>query len=1243
MYFSLCITFGYAVNLNDHVEHDVLFCFKYRATNNLNNYTKKYDRNVKPDIVLAENFHILLCIMYSVIYKNIFFVLIIAFCVINRLYAQYPVINEVMPANGSIITDEDGDYSDWIEIYNPTAATINLKGYTLSDDTDEPAKWSFPAVELASHDFMLVFASGKDRRIWANQWETIIDRGDQWKYRPGNSEPPAGWNLAGFNDDSWKSGPSGFGYGDGDDETEIDPVLSIYIRKEFTINNISEISTAILHMVYDDAFVAYINGIEVARANIGVPGVPPAFDQESANSHEASGVPERFLVNDFPSILTSGTNALAIQVHNVSSTSSDMSAIPYLTLGKVLENPTGDHISPDLQLATPRLHTNFKVSNTGEHLLMDTADGGVVSLLNLGKFALDVSYGCYPDGSESFYYFNNPTPGYTNSPEYFLDVASPVNYSLKGGFYQSGVNITLTHTIPSAEIHYTTDGSIPGKQSPVYNGPVSINETTVLRTRAFVENMLPGEVGNQTFFIKESFILPVISLATNPENLWDEDTGIYVEGPNAEPGDPHFGANYWQDWERPVHIEYFEPDGKLGFSMDCGVKIYGAWSRARPQKSMAFYARSKYGYDEIAYPLFKDKDINSFQSFVLRNSGNDWNDTMMRDPLMTGLIRGEDIDVQAYQPAILFMNGEYWGLLNIREKISEHFIAENHPVDPSNLDVLESNIQVIHGDALNYREFIDFLEANNMGKEENYQEVQKFIEVDNFITYQVAQIYFDNKDWPGNNIKYWRPRLPGGKWRWILYDTDFGFCMYESNAYSYNTLAFALDPDGPDWPNPPWSTFVLRKLCENQNFRNRFINRFADYLNSIFLPDVVDATIRQMEEVIEPEMGRHFDRWGGSLNYWHNRINSMINFSEERPEYLRDYIQSQFNLTGTYVLNCTTDPPAGGKIRVNTNIFSGLISRGVYFNSIPVTISAIPSPGYRFTGWDGASSEKKATITMAPAQNVSLTAKFVKDENFRFPVVINEINYNSSQNYNPGDWFELYNNGDTPVDLSGWKFSDADAKNTFIFPAKTVIESGGYLVVCENLKDFEQLFSDVTNVTGNFNFGLANEGEYIQLTDSRDVVIDSLTFDDKAPWPVEADGSGSTLSLRNPIFDNARADNWLASGIPGTPGKRNDIFDGSDESVAHEIPRSYSLYQNYPNPFNPSTTIAFDLPESARIRLEIFDILGRKIDVLFDGMIPAGRHQIVWQPRNTVASGIYFYRLTNFRDYTKSRKMLFIR
>ena len=229
------------------------------------------------------------------------------------------------------------------------------------------------------------------------------------------------------------------------------------------------------------------------------------------------------------------------------------------------------------------------------------------------------------------------------------------------------------------------------------------------------------------------------------------------------------------------------------------------------------YARKEYGKGSFDYKVFKDKPIEKFEALVLRNGGNDWGQAMMRDGLTSTLIRDMDIDRQAFQPAVIYLNGEYWGIQDIREKINSDYLAENHFVNPDNVNLLVSNATVVEGSNTSYTQIITYLNSNTLESDQNYQQVKSKIDINNYIQYQLTQVYIDNRDWPGNNIKFWNTNDPGSLWRWILYDTDFGFGYKGATAYTYNTLDFALVPDGPTGPNRPWATLLFRRMSPIQD------------------------------------------------------------------------------------------------------------------------------------------------------------------------------------------------------------------------------------------------------------------------------------------------------------------------------------------------------------------------------------------------------------------------------------------
>ncbi|NUO02983.1 MAG: CotH kinase family protein, partial [Saprospiraceae bacterium] len=349
-----------------------------------------------------------------------------------------------------------------------------------------------------------------------------------------------------------------------------------------------------------------------------------------------------------------------------------------------------------------------------------------------------------------------------------------LDFSVPGGFYNSTLEVALSS--PGAEIYYSLDGSMPTQRSQRYQKPIAIRRTTVLRAVAYRGDTRSRFAG-QTYFIGEpQSTFPVISLAVTPALLFDAQRGLFMQGSIVDSLWNKPNANFWTRREVPMHVEFFETDGSCVYNSLSGMRLFGGMSRLFPQKSLAIIAREGYGEDRIRHPVFGKKGPKSFKSLVLRNSGSDWGKTHFRDAFMTSLLDGWDIEKQAYRPAQVYINGKYWGIYNLREKINRYFIASHSDVDKDSIDFLEHRNNLRRGSRQHYSRLLKYLAAHDLSIAENFSWVERQMDVDNFLNYQVAQIYFDNQD-AGGNIKYWRPRTPTGRWRWILYDTDWGFSL----------------------------------------------------------------------------------------------------------------------------------------------------------------------------------------------------------------------------------------------------------------------------------------------------------------------------------------------------------------------------------------------------------------------------------------------------------------------------------
>ena len=1170
------------------------------------------------------------------IFSSFLFFLSFGFC-------QTVQLNEIVASNSSTLFDEDGDTPDWIEIHNPTETPIDLFDFSISDDPNDLSKWLFPSINIGANEFLIVFASDKNRKDIVLEWDGIIDWGDEWSFWIGDSEPISDWELTGTDISFWEIGNSGFGYGDNDDNTQTGQVISVYIKKEFIVEDPSIVLKALFHIDYDDGYVSYLNGVEFSRKNLGQPGTTTFYNTTTSGLHEAEiyagGFPEKVEI-DLSSIpLVSGTNTLAVEVHNYSANSSDLSCIPFLTLGYSVITDTNSVPNQLLNLPNSYLHTNFRISSNGETLLLSNQNEIIIDSITVGEINTDMSFGRRLEGN-SWALFNTPTPGTSNTYPPFSGLLATPEFSIETGFYeQSQIPIEITTSDDLATIHYTLDGRIPTISDDIYTSPIIINSNTVIRAGSFLDGWVPSEIETKTYMMNDEDPnqLPRIFLTTDPNSFFDEDTGIYVLGPNAEWNFPHFGANFWEDWERPIHFEIIETDGNR-YSANAGVKIFGGWSRGFPQKSLSIFSRSHIGPSSFDYQLFPNSDIASYEAFVLRNSGNDWESTMLRDGFITSIAKNLNIDSQQYRPAILYINGVFWGIQNLREKVNEHFIASHHSIPSEHIDLLDleglMEENIINGTNIDYQNLIHYLENEDITDPLVKNALENWIDIESYMSYQAFQIYVDNRDWPGNNIKFWRDHRVGGKWRWVLYDTDFGFGIWDPNAYTFNTLEFALEPNGPGWPNPPWSTFIFRKLIENTSFKHTFINIYCDMINTVFkqenLIPHLDSLVAKIENVIPAHRSRWYNNgnWPNSVINWQNKVYNMENYSIQRRAYAITHLQDEFNLPDIAQVVLSILPESGGKIKINSLDISESYWQGYYFPTVPLEIKAIQNDGYEFSHWLEYPDSNSTMSIDVTEPSLLLTAIFTETDLTPGNVVINEINYNSYNGFDTEDWIEIYNSGEMNIDISGWMLKDDDNTHSYIFPEETILNTNEFLIISNDINAFYEHYPSEIPVIGPFDFGLSGGGDEVRIFDSNNSLIDSVHYDDNDPWPNEPDGNGHTLELINPYIDNSLAESWASSEGYGSPGQQNSNF---LSTIDFNIPKKHSLLPAYPNPFNGLITIPFELSEQIKSSIIIYNILGEEIQSFSIKNLSPGIHSISWSGYNklglNVGNGLYFVKL----------------
>jgi len=709
--------------------------------------------------------------------------------------------------------------------------------------------------------------------------------------------------------------------------------------------------------------------------------------------------------------------------------------------------------------------------------------------------------------------------------------SNTVIFSRQGGIYQASVQVELSSL--GDKIYYTTDGNRPSSSSKRYSDPLLFDKTTPVRAVAYKDGK-PGKVVTQTYLIGREYNMAVISITGNPDDFFSFDRGIYVKGCCADSVPPYKHANFWKGWERKINIEFYEPNGELAFNQKVGVRIFGGFSKGLPMKSLAIISRKKYEKKTIKYPIFPNKDIKKYKSIVLRNSGSDFNNTQFRDALLTNLVEPLDIEIQAYRPSVVYINGVYWGVHNVREKINEYYLKSNGGANPDSVDIMKHRNDLLSGNRDHYLKMKKFINKTDFSDTSEIRHLNTLMDVDNFINYNITEVYVDNRD-AGGNIRFWRPQTPDGRWRWVLFDTDISFGISGKTAYKKNTLDKMTIKHNEAWPDPAWSTLIIRNLLENDSIKNLYVNRFADHLNTIFSAENVNFKIDSIHDMLKYEMPFHFEKWRSSnLERWGRNVQKMKDFASNRPHYMRLHLMERFELSDTIVVDIQNQNTVMGHVQINSiKVDSSFV--GIYFKGAPVSIKAKAEYGYEFVKWEEYEEGVEASFLLD--DNAILKPVFQKSELSRYStkIVINEISTHQDSMLDHGDWIEIYNNSKDTIDLSRWML--VAGNDEFLFPDSTTILSGTYLLLSNKSGKMSLANPDVSVFQESLDFGLSSKMEKLQLLDSDCLMVDSISYNIDNDFPSLANSENKNIERTNP-----ESNNWKASS-KSTPGLKNDLFE----------------------------------------------------------------------------------------------------
>ena len=762
-------------------------------------------------------------------------------------------INEVMASNTSTIQDNQGLYSDWIEIYNSSNSDIDLANYYLTDSPANLTKFRFTAltnqVVVPRNGYLIIWAS--------------------------------------------------------------DNTLNGYNHTNFSLSSTNG----------EAVYLVDVNGTSIINSL--------TFPSQRDN-------------------VSYGRQTDASSIIRYFSPSSPNSA----------NNPANGY---EGILAPPIFSRNGGFFNANFNLTLSHTLSGVSIY-----YTTDGSDPISSNLSGTSYTFKNSFPENPGDP-----FGSFLSRSYQSSLYTLPLNIQDK----SVDANQVSMLSSTWNLTPAYLPSYLIKKGSVVRAIAYKTGYLPSNIATNTYIYSvsgnNSYSFPVVSVAMQENHLFEYNNGIYTAGVTFDnyrtlhPNDsssfctPGNFTNNGSLWERPGNMELVENQFNV-LNQPLNIRIHGSCSASAPYKSLRFYGKNKFDN----YPFFPGYPGLLHERIILRNSGNDYNQTMFKDAFVQKWLGHLRFASQKSRPSIMFLNGEYWGVHNIRERIDKYFLNALYGVDTENLDMLEISWdgppEYDEGDSIHYQNMYNFITTNNMADPNNYNQAIQYFDPDNLVDYQASETFIGNIDWPQNNVKLWRtrndysPTAPygqDGRWRWILYDTDRSLgevVNYENQDIEYHT-------------NKP-ENLMFKKLLENNIFKNAFINRYADLLNSAFKPSYSMPLYSSLKSIYAPEIPAHIERWENltDLNEWEKQCNIVNTYIENRSVSIYDQIKRFFVISGDYNLTLTTPDTSKGFIRVNAlevkSSTKGLPSNvsswtGIYFDAIPLSITAVPKTGFKFSYW----------------------------------------------------------------------------------------------------------------------------------------------------------------------------------------------------------------------------------------------------------------------------------------------------
>ncbi|MCQ2108432.1 MAG: CotH kinase family protein [Fibrobacter sp.] len=640
-----------------------------------------------------------------------------------------------------------------------------------------------------------------------------------------------------------------------------------------------------------------------------------------------------------------------------------------------------------------RPHTNWKLEKDGGILYLIDPYYGIRDSVVYPELTTGLSWGIVDGGV--WKYFEKPTPEQPNTKSTAYDGVAP-EFSFAGaagGFYNDEVTLKAPNAPDGMKIRCTRNGSAPTKDSPEFNQTITISQNTVLRCAAFKEGLLTNKVVTNTYFIGELVKMPVVAVSVDSNFFRNH----YVPKKECGSDDPKScPAGLMADVEFPVHVEYFAEGSNSkskAWEMDAGISLMGGWSRVADKKSVAVVMREEYEAGWLKYPLFETrKDTHSkFKGFNLRNNGNRFVSDYIEDAVGGAALEGSGVDYQRSRQVVVFYNGKYWGIHDMRERFNKNYVETNYDIDAGTVEIIkilgksDSSLTGNTQSAVNnFRALLDFIGSADFSGENNqaYEMVKSLMDVGNYADYMAAEIYYKNGDWPNNNVRAWR--APDHPWKFMIYDLDHGFGWKwgvnggEFDASSTNMFSW-IKKGGGNKPCKETGCFanIYIQLIKNPDFKRLFLNHAAvlyqNYVNGFNIGKVVDKMVASMSA---DEMERDLEKFKQKEKYYPDGFSTdgkiLVEWAEKRDGKIFSEYEEEFGLSGTVKVSIAAS--GKGSVEVDGMKLPSSSYSGKFFAGVGMTLEAKEVDGGMFIGWSDGVTEKVRYVE--PTDGATYTANF---------------------------------------------------------------------------------------------------------------------------------------------------------------------------------------------------------------------------------------------------------------------------